>query len=508
MKKIILIFSLTLISVMSFGQNVTCISEPSAKMFNQNNFTNRFHTVQDNGMPMVLNVKFHGVHETDGSDIHNINEERFLKIIASLNLNFNQFNIFFKYRGYGIINNSSYVNSGSTTTLVNIATQQGDYDQSSINVFINNGGLYGGTNNILLTTQVPDANASNGISPFYDYLANYNMGRTLGLLNINVGALQSGTPVTNNIPACITNPTMSKAFFPVNSIYQPENVTRIVGVGFNADIAGDMVTDTQACFQGYLNNFCSTPQFQNFVQHPEVVDNSTSPVMYNCTAVESHNFMQNHWAVGVPNSFTAGQGARMRQYIISNPADFNPFLNLLADGITSDTTVLFEPYSAHIVSGDIVKTEDLGNGTANVCRAWLMEHKFQPGFDYTFTDNSTPDPITVGKYDFPVPPVRLHTFDYPVTIAQLDPTISFAPSDTGLAHISCTKGLNCTIEPFIGGILISSPDLLSTNPTIEQLDEIRAKDPELFEKLYSNYYYKLKKETATGAKVEKVFYKQ
>jgi hypothetical protein len=392
------------------------------------------------------------------------------------------------------------------TQLITLATQQGDYDENAINIFIKHGSLFNYGNNILMTTQIPDANTNNGISPFYDHHTCSVMGHTLGLLNIKAG---SGSPVNviNNIPSCIPNPFMKRPVFPTNPnplAIQPENVTRIIGLNYNADTAGDMVVDTQACFVEFYNNYCNS--LQDFQQHPEVVDKVGQ--VYNCTTVESHNFMVYEWYDGIPNSFTAGQGARMRQYIISNATDFNPFLNLLDDGITSDTTVLFEPYSAHIVSGEIVKTEDLGNGTANVCRAWLMEHKFQPGFDYTFTDNSTPDPITVGKYDFPVPPVRLHTFDYPVTIAQLDPAISFAPSDTGLAHISCTKGLNCTIEPFTGGILISSPDLLSTNPTIEQLDEIRAKDPDLFEKLYSNYYYKLKKETATGAKVENVFYKQ
>lgn len=44
--------------------------------------------------------------------------------------------------------------------------------------------------------------------------------------------------------------------------------------------------------------------------------------------------------------------------------------------------------------------------------------------------------------------------------------------------------------------------------TIEQLNTIQVKDPELFDRLLSQRYYKLKKETASGAKTEEIFYKQ
>ncbi len=45
------------------------------------------------------------------------------------------------------------------------------------------------------------------------------------------------------------------------------------------------------------------------------------------------------------------------------------------------------------------------------------------------------------------------------------------------------------------------------NVTIEQLNTIQVKDPELFDRLLSERYYKLKKETTSGAKTESVFYK-
>ena len=88
MKKTILILVFAIMSAATFAQEMKFKIVPAAKMLNPYNFTNELNTVVDNGLPMVLNVKFHGVHETDGSDLHGINEERFLRIIASLNVHF------------------------------------------------------------------------------------------------------------------------------------------------------------------------------------------------------------------------------------------------------------------------------------------------------------------------------------------------------------------------------------------------------------------------------------
>lgn len=46
------------------------------------------------------------------------------------------------------------------------------------------------------------------------------------------------------------------------------------------------------------------------------------------------------------------------------------------------------------------------------------------------------------------------------------------------------------------------------NITVDELDAIEVKDPELYNNLMSQYYYILKKETDSGAKMEEFFYKQ
>ena len=322
MKKNILILVFAIMSATTFAQEMKFKIVPAAKMLNPYNFTNELNTVLDNGLPMVLNVKFHGVHETDGSDLHGINEERFLRIIASLNVNFNQFNIFFKYKGYSIIKDSNYVND-NFSNWVSVTTLSGDYDDSAINIMINNQSgyyVFVNGNNSSMTTELADGNLSNGISPFYDFQSNYIMGSLLSLLPIDTGTSENMSHVTNNILPCLYYQYMKKAN--ITSVIT-EHVTRSFGSNYNATIAGDMVVDTQACFHGFTYNYCG----DTFIQHPSVVDQTGT--MYACTAVEKHNFMNGAiYQNGTPDSFTAGQGARMRQYIISNATLFNPLVNL------------------------------------------------------------------------------------------------------------------------------------------------------------------------------------
>lgn len=45
------------------------------------------------------------------------------------------------------------------------------------------------------------------------------------------------------------------------------------------------------------------------------------------------------------------------------------------------------------------------------------------------------------------------------------------------------------------------------NITVEELDAIEVKDPDLYNNLMNQYYYILKKETESGAKLQEVFYK-
>jgi hypothetical protein len=510
MKKNIIFFIITLISILSFGQNITTNNVTSnftitPEMLDVNNFTNRFHTVIDNGSPKVINVKFHGVHETDGTDSFNINEERFLKIIASLNVNFNQFNIFFKYRGYNIINNSTYL-YGYFPNWVDYTTQQGYFDENSINIMINNGGGYttgGGSNAITMTTQLSDANTINGFSPFYDKQINYLMGFTLGLLPIDIRSYLNSTVVSNNIPTCVTAPFMYKAYF-VSSpgFLLPENVTRDTNdlTNYNAENAGDMVADTQACFDGFTQNYCTNPPFQNFMQHPDVVD--PTQTMYNCTAVESHNFMLNSNYGGIPNSFTSGQGARMRQFIISNPNRFNSVLNLLDSG-DSDFSVLYEPFAVSGGNGSNdntttayskTYTTNSTNTGANVWNCGPFTMRFQTGFDCEFYPYNA-STITQTPYQH---------LDYP-TSTSVNVNIPILGEQI---YQNVAPVCFYSFEPFTSGDVKSLDNLGSSYFTQEELDKIKASDPKLFEELHSDKYHIITKQTDSGFIDQKIIFKK
>ena len=503
MKKTILIALFTMMILNTFGQELKQTLLPTPEMRDVNKFTNRYNTVLDNGLPMVLNVKFHGIHETDGSDLHNINEERFLRIIAKLNMNFNQFNIFFKYRGYKMINNSVYVNN-YFSDWVNFTTLQGDFDENAINIMINNDGGFGsgaGSNAIKMTTS-SDANTINGFSPFYDAQTNYIMGFTLGLWPIDTRSYLNSMPVTNNLPACISSPFMYKPYFIDNpQLIFPENVTRDINdfVNYNADIAGDMVADTQACFDGFTQNYCNTGfPFQNFAQHPEVID--LTGTMYNCTSIESHNFMLFGNYGGIPNSFTIGQGARMRQFIISNPNNFNPLLNLLENG-DSDISVLYEPFAMGGGSGGngdnntaylrtySTNTTDTG---ANVWNCGPFTMRFQTGFECEFyTQGGTIPQTPYQNYDG----VTSTQIGLKIPILGQQIYTNFAPV--------CFY----SFEPFTSGDVKSLSNLGSGVYTQEQLDRIKASDPNLYEELQSGKYHIITKQTDSGFVDQKVFYK-
>jgi hypothetical protein len=171
-----------------------------------------------------------------------------------------------------------------------------------------------------------------------------------------------------------------------------------------------------------------------------------------------------------------------------------------------DFSVLFEPYSTRLYPGSIISTTDQGDGTALVCRTIEAEYKFQPGFSYSFPDSVSPDPAAVPAAINQIPVINHAHEAFNITIAEIN--TNCAVSNTASAGI-CTRGQMCTVENFKGGKITSSPNLIDLNSyTIENLDEIKVKNPQLFETLMSNQYHKVEKETDSGAKIIQIFFKQ
>ncbi len=481
-------------------------------------------TIIDNPLtPLVLNVRINVFNFDNGLNYFSsqtppipFGEDEFLDIIKMLNVNYNQFNIFFKYLGYNFYNSSdlTYYNNTNPNYYFNAMNDLCEKDAININF----------VQQCELPSSPPTATATH--SPNY------------GLAFLGKPTFLIAMPAYAGIPAGDTpslfNPTFDKDlmichemghvlglrhpydYSQVGTTLICEHVTRDTGSPlFNANTIGDAVLDTPA----QINNFCDKfyhdgPHMKELIPISGINSADCQGTTFDFEHTIYGNFMsmpfkynpiyELSFPINRDLYFTPGQGAAMRNYIL-NPLQGLPGYSLIY--VMNTVESLYQPYKRTNISGNvIISTTDNGNGTANVCRNLLAEDKFQKGFTYTFPQNEAPDTMTATVEEVPI--VSHHTYNYRVNIAQLAPGQTNLPSGTGFAILDCTRGVLCNDEQFIGGILMSSETVLSMNVTIEELSAIKVKDPELFEKLLSQYYYKLKKETESGAKVETTFFKQ
>lgn len=84
---------------------------------------------------------------------------------------------------------------------------------------------------------------------------------------------------------------------------------------------------------------------------------------------------------------------------------------------------------------------------------------------------------------------------------------SISNQETAVGVISSITGLSCTFESYVSGKVYAMEVLGSMNISVKELNAIEARDPELYNNLMQEYYYILKKITASGAKTEQIFYK-
>lgn len=507
----------------------------------------------DNSLtPVVFKVKINVFNDENGTNIYSrsdtpFGEEQFQNIIKDLNINYNRFNIFFKYYGfqvYGGTDGYAYLNKIPTELSLNYVHAMSDLcEKGVINInFVDQACTplvtINTTNELLLHAQ--------------NYLAYAYLGRPIIIVsmpafkgitfnNEATGPDYESTIFKNDQLIChemghvlgLYHP-WEFWFDPNNNYYFSEHVVRS-GPDFNADYAGDMIVDTPAqrnfSSTRYSTIDCQAKENQNF--QSQNIDHLG--VTYQFPLITYGNFMgynvfeedgnfYNHNSclnnlipLTRPNfdapllrqyRFTDGQGAFMRNYILNNVPVINNTVGLFATNITqAKTTVasLYQPYKRDKVETTVLSTTDNGNGTARVCRGYYEQFTFQKGFSYVFPDNLFPDPINTNQLATPF--VSTPPFNCPVTILELAPGVTNLSTNTGEAYTVC-KGQTCVNEDFLTGKVFSKEELLSMNVTIEQLNEIKVKDPDLYDKLVGQRFYKLVKETATGAKVENVFYKQ
>ena len=354
------------------GQNDYFNPDDFLEIKNSSNYSASTTYDFDNSQPKVFNVNFYFLDLTTGGGFPStyFNEDYALKNIAALNIAFNQFNIFFKYRGnqvYSQIYNGSELTNQSDNRIINrmyeVAQNQGT--DNNINI------VYSHTN---CQPVLGSANIyKKVVSLWYCHSAQnyliYQMGHLLGLLKTHQDTYGQNSGIYTDENYCNPNnfnSTELKAPDFSNNILQPENVTRdINNPNYNANIAGDMVVDTPACFKGSEDNYChydgtGSEATYEYIPHSSIVDNSLEHLLYE--NVDVLNFMSYHYAHAGLRHFTDGQGIRMRETIAI------PSLNF--DDVSTDIASLYEPY----------KNTYYGAGPT------LPNHRplFQPGFDYYF----------------------------------------------------------------------------------------------------------------------------
>jgi hypothetical protein len=454
-----LLFFLTFFSTtLSFSQFFNCGTtyEPLTPP-NGNNITTNNQSNADPNQKFVINVFFHLVRYSEGHPLYptgpfgsTVGEEKILDAVKFLNINYNSHNIFFKYKGYDII----YNNLLNENAVINSSQFNGTGVAKCLNLYFVNIPGNG-------TAWATLGNSRSVFSYFSieDHLEKVIVHEIAHCMNLRHIFQNAGSP-------------------------DCEHVTRIPGPDFNADWAGDGVVDTPAQLASFnADSNC------NYIYNAASVDCIGEPYVN----IIPSNYMSYDNNPNCPNHFTEGQMELMRNYLVS------PTSLLTSQNIFNTVESLYKPFDSDNITTNIISTTDNNDGTLKVCRNYYSGNfRFQPGFDYIFPENTGSDPVTATVNQTPL--VVNPPFNCPLIIQQL------SPSYIGQAETVC-RGVVCVDEPFVSGIKYSSEVLGAMNVTVEYLNEIQVKDPNLYETLMSQYYHILKKYTASGASIEKVIYK-
>ena len=481
------------------GQNYfVCLTESLYNDENSNNYTYSIDSsIYQNADPIVFNVYFWQVREPDGTYVADFNQTILLEGIAELNKTFNEFNIFFKYRGFdgfdsptGIIEE---IWNPVTKTCDEIGPDPDGWGKISRcqrydmwNYAVANGYYKPDAINIYLPYQITDvggaASVNNNIFRLLVSVGSvkrpvvyHELGHVFGLNHTNLGWTLPSNQNSQDYPCegC-------------------EHVTRdLNNPDYNADCRGDQVHDTNAVpdfYREHLQELLDAgvdPEvaYQNFEPFkyvdPETCYYSGSGKdcineSYQINTDDTRNIMLN--ASNCSSLiFTPGQGVRMQERIQNNLSYYQI--------IMTDVSTLYEPYAGvYNIPGTVIEYNPA---------------KFQPGFDYEFlkcfpsggyplpsdyTDTSFyywGNGIWVDAYDKDIDPSMYNTIIHKdgttIRIVQLEQ--------------QPRKCWNTGQGSLIGGAVVRFNDgVLNTNVTITPQDSTAINNPQLIDNLQPGLY--------------------
>jgi len=472
--------------------------------------------------PIVLRVLFWQVNQYGGQfgDDPNqnidITEQEALSAIANLNMEFNQYNIFFKYKGLNQFDSPETIyieeldEGGYNCAPILGDDQVAILDENGFNTLDNhcqfiqlfqfansNGYMPKGHINIYIPHETHLYRAVGATSlpkmiikreDFANKIMIHEMGHVLYLKHTHKGHRDIDDPLNDQYTAC-------------------EHVTRDpANDDYNAELKGDIIVDTAAApdflfehyyellEQGYSEEYAAANDTVYKYIAPLTCDYigtglSCLDNLYDIYESDSKNIMA-YIPEDCRESFTIGQAIRMHEIVELWPENYEP----------TTLSELFEPYSGEYYFAGPLPTEH--------------PPLFQPGFKYKFVECEGP---------YPAPAAYGTVFPFSINTILL--TIDDDETDyTSITHPNHSAILikhdygdfldkpekcydNWNRKPSGGLITKFNDDVFNTNVTFTAQDSTSINNQSLIENLESGLY-KIDKIYEDGSSQETVIYKE